>query len=126
MYNENYDAYKAELARYKANKADDHDHDPAASQLQQDFAGAEESSDDSSSSDEDDEDESSEDEKPPSPIQPPSSSKRRRSEGKATKTVAESPQKKGKAAKNAEPPSAPKVETKPEPKRKGKKRKSEA
>ncbi|KAJ5763607.1 hypothetical protein N7533_002288 [Penicillium manginii] len=118
MYAENYEAYKADMAAYKAGKSADND--PAANQLQQDFAGAENSreTDDSSSE--------SEDETSPSPPQPP------KSEGK--KEVVESPQaaakqaspvKRLRKAAAAEPPSSAKA-TPASNSRKSKKRKSEA
>ncbi|KAJ5586816.1 uncharacterized protein N7459_002581 [Penicillium hispanicum] len=142
LYNENYEKYKVDVANYKTTRkaGEDQDQDPAASQLQQDFAGAENAAE--SSGEESAESESEEEEEEsPSPVQPPkektpprSSAKRRRSEGKAAKAVAEtpakqtSPQKKSKTTKNAEPASAAKADPKEkaESKRKGKKRKSEA
>ena len=41
MYAANYDQYKRDMAAYKAGNKIDEEHDPAATQLQQDFAGAE-------------------------------------------------------------------------------------
>ena len=68
MYNQNYDQYKADLAKYKAEHkvGDDQDQDPAASQLQQDFAGADNSAE-SSSEGESEDDESESEEDSPSP-----------------------------------------------------------
>ncbi|KAJ5085999.1 hypothetical protein N7532_010770 [Penicillium argentinense] len=113
MYAENFEVYKKEMAAYKANK--DAANDPAANQLQQDFAGAgnEHHSDDETSSSESEED------------------KRRKSESK--KEVAESPAKQASPVKKrggkketapAEPASA--KATPADNKRKAKKRKSEA
>jgi len=105
------------------------DHDPAASQLQKDFAGAEaeaEETEDSTSSSEEEE------ESPSPPVvkekTPPRSGakKSRRSETKAkeVETPAKSPVKRGRKATVAEPASVAK--TPAETKRKTKKRKSEA
>ncbi|KAJ5084761.1 hypothetical protein NUU61_009340 [Penicillium alfredii] len=117
LYADNLEKYRREMEAYKAKKAGEEDNDPAASQIQQDFAGAENSRD--SESEDEDEDEDEDD------------TKRRRSEGKAAaKEVAESPvkqpspQKKGKG-KNVEPVSATKAKAPAEPKGKGKKRKSQ-
>ncbi|CAL5872981.1 uncharacterized protein PFLUO_LOCUS7250 [Penicillium psychrofluorescens] len=129
LYGENLDKYKVEVAAYKAKKAGDDD-DPAANQLQNDFAVAEHESENSSSSES--EDDSSSDESPsPKPKEktpPKSVSKRRRSEAKKevdTPAPAKkaSPQKKGK---KSEPPASAKKADKPaESKPKRKKRKSE-
>ncbi|KAK4862666.1 hypothetical protein LT330_002799 [Penicillium expansum] len=140
MYAANYDQYKRDMAAYKAgSKIDeehDHEHDPAASQLQQDFAGVEpeveaeaeaeaepeESADEST--------ESSEESHSPSPVKektpPRSTTKRRRSDTKAkeAETPAKSPVKRGRKA--AEPVSTPAVKTPAEKGRRSKKRKSEA
>ncbi|KAJ5106372.1 High mobility group superfamily [Penicillium angulare] len=114
IYSDNYEKYKEQVAAYKATgrKAED-DLDPAASQLQQDFAGADADKTDESSSDEEEDDDT----------------KRRRSDAKAVKEVPESvtkqasPVKRGR--KKAEPAKeTPAAETKT--KGKGKKRKSEA
>lgn len=119
LYQDNYEVYKAKVAAYKAGRKVD-DEDPAASQLQQDFAGAEKESEESS----EDEDSSSEEEsaspQPKEKTPPRSSNKRRKSDAKK-----ESPVKKGKG-KNAEPASASKEKAPESAKRKGKKRKSEA
>ncbi|KAJ5183389.1 hypothetical protein N7492_001005 [Penicillium capsulatum] len=130
MYLANYEKYKGVVADYKAGKAaGDDDHDPAASQLQNDIdAENQEDSDDESSHDD------SEDESSPSPAPapkektPPPSGKRRRSTGKNAKAETSpvkqsSPQKKGK--KN-EPAPAPTAAPESTGKRKSKKRKSEA
>ncbi|KAJ5219279.1 uncharacterized protein N7498_001378 [Penicillium cinerascens] len=131
MYGENYEKYKVDSAAYNAakaakesaKKAGEEDNDPSASQLQQDFAGAE--AEDSS----DDEEESSSEESP-SPIPPKektpprSSNKRRRSDAKVVKEAKEAtPAKKGKG-KTAEP--TPAKEKVPEKRSRAKKRKSEA
>lgn len=130
MYSANYEKYKVAMADYKAGKADD-DHDPAASQLQNDIDAENQSDSDDQSSDEDHEsDDASPSPAPPPKEQtpPPSSAKRRRSSGKNVKEVSPvkqvSPQKKGK--KN-EPASAVKAAPEPTTKRRnGKKRKNEA
>lgn len=121
MYLENFENYKKQMAAYKAGlpvKGDD-DHDPAASQLQQDFAGAESAVESTSESEDESDSEDESPSPPPKEKTPPrSASKRRKSDAKK-----ESPVKKGKG-KSAEPASATKG---PEStKRKGKKRKSDA
>lgn len=131
MYGENYEKYKIDSAAYTAakaakeagKKAGEEENDPAASQLQQDFAGAE--AEDSS-----DDDEESSSEESPSPIPPKektpprSSNKRRRSDAKVVKEVKEAtPAKKGKS-KTAEP--TPAKEKVPEKRSRAKKRKSDA
>ncbi|KAJ6000523.1 hypothetical protein N7481_000932 [Penicillium waksmanii] len=115
MYSENYETYKKNMAAYKATKAADND--PAANQLQQDFAGAENSREtDDSSSDE------SEEESSPSPLNLPRPRPLPRPASAARQT---SPVKKrGKAAAAAEPASV--KATPATNSRKGKKRKSEA
>ncbi|CAI7596173.1 unnamed protein product [Penicillium discolor] len=134
MYAANYDQYKRDMAAYKAGSKVDEEHDPAATQLQQDFAGAEpeveaeaeaepeESADEST--------ESSEESHSPSPVKEPtpprSTAKRRRSDPKAkeAETPAKSPVKRG-GRKAAEPVSTPAVKTPAEKGRRSKKRKSE-
>lgn len=127
MYLENYETYKRNVAAYKAGrKPGEEEPDPAASQLQQDFAGVETTHEDN---DESSDESSDSDEESPSPLplkeKTPNrgTSKRHRSDAKVAKEAA-SPQKRGKG-KISEPVSAAKAV--PEPtKRKGKKRKSEA
>ncbi|KAJ5278815.1 High mobility group superfamily [Penicillium angulare] len=129
LYAENYEKYKRDVAAYKSKTSDrktEDDLDPAASQLQQDFAGADADKTDSSSEDEEEEESSP---SPPPKEKTPRSTKRRRSDAKVVKEVPESatkqvsPVKRGR--KKAEPvkeTTAPEAKTKG----KGKKRKSEA
>ncbi|KAJ5636737.1 uncharacterized protein N7484_010050 [Penicillium longicatenatum] len=73
LYSQNYEKYKADMAAYKAGKNEE-DQDPAATQLQADFADApKEASDNetSSSSSEDEDEEEESRESSPSPAQPP-------------------------------------------------------
>ncbi|KAJ5121891.1 hypothetical protein N7448_003024 [Penicillium atrosanguineum] len=130
IYGENYERYKIAKAAYDESKKNPtEDTDPAASQLQQDIAGAETQASDSS----DDEDEESSSESPsPKPVKektpPRSTNKRRRSDAKAIKEVAKepipavTPAKKGRG-KAAEP--TPLKEKLPEKRSRTKKRKSE-
>jgi hypothetical protein len=130
MYGENYEKYKIEKAAYDASKsavkapAAEEDHDPSASQLQQDIAGAETQSEDSSDVDESSSDEESPPPPPKEKTPPRSSNKRRRSDAKAAKETKEAtPAKKGKS-KTAEP--SPVKDRLPEKRSRAKKRKSEA
>ena len=72
MYNENYEKYKVDVANYKTTRkaGEDQDQDPAASQLQQDFAGAENAAESSGeeSAESESEEESEEEEESPSPV----------------------------------------------------------
>ncbi|KAJ5929016.1 hypothetical protein N7454_006864 [Penicillium verhagenii] len=147
LYLMNYEKYKADMAAYKAGKLADEEHeqDPAATQLQADFADApKEASDKDSSSDEEEEDKAASDsdesrESSPSPVQPPPKEKTPRSTKRqrvsdSKKEVPESAVKqtspvkrnarRGKAAELAakETPAAAEAKT---PKSKGKKRKSD-
>ncbi|KAJ5308775.1 hypothetical protein PENANT_c013G05032 [Penicillium antarcticum] len=135
IYAENYEKYKKDMAAYKATKAEE-DHDPAATQLQQDFAGAEpeheaEPEAEPAQSDEDtSSDSESESPSPPkakTPTPPRSTVKRPRiSKAKEAETPAKSPVKRGRKAAVVEPASASKDKTPADTKRKGgKKRKSE-
>lgn len=133
MYTENYNKYKEEVAAYKAGakpNAEEHEEehdneheDPAASQLQQDFAGAEPKEDSDEST------ESSDEESPSPPVKektPPRSSAKKTRKAKEVETPARSPVKRGrKAAVAAEPEPTP-AKTPVENKRRAKKRKSEA
>ncbi|KAJ5477499.1 hypothetical protein N7539_007643 [Penicillium diatomitis] len=140
QYLENYEAYKRDMAAYKAGHKGGDD-DAANNQLQQGIAGAapDESPEDDSESSESEEEEQEEEEEvvepSPSPVpvkqKTPSksaSAKRRRSDIKAVKEVAESPVKPASPVKRgrkaAEPASA--KSTPAESKRRSKKRKSEA
>jgi hypothetical protein len=132
MYAANYDQYKRDLAAYKAGPKTDEEQDPAASQLQQDFAGAEPEAEPEheESADEESTEYSSDESQSPSPVKektpPRTNAKRRRSDVKAKEadTPAKSPVKRGRKA--AEPVSASKEKTPADSKRKNKKRKSEA
>ncbi|CAG7941315.1 unnamed protein product [Penicillium nalgiovense] len=139
MYAANYDQYKRDMAAYKAGGKVDEEHDPAASQLQQDFAGAEPEAEaeaeaepeaEAGAEESDESTESSDESQSPSPVKektpPRSTTKRRRSENKAkeVETPAKSPVKRG-GRKAAEPVSTSAVKTPAENKRRGKKRKSE-
>lgn len=134
MYTENYNKYKEEVAAYKAGaktNAEEHEEehdneheDPAASQLQQDFAGAEPKEDSDESTD------SSDEESPSPPVKektPPRSSAKKTRKAKEVETPAKSPVKRGRkaAAAVAEPEPTP-AKTPVENKRRAKKRKSEA
>ncbi|KAJ5157083.1 uncharacterized protein N7482_008183 [Penicillium canariense] len=128
QYLENYEAYKRDMAAYKAGRKTGDD--DAANQLQQSIAGVENAESESSDS-ETSESEEEESPSPPQPVKqktpPKSAAKRRRSDIKAVKEVAESPVKASpvkKGRKAAEPASV--KSTPVEPKRKAKKRKSEA
>jgi hypothetical protein len=127
MYGENYEKYKVQKAAYDASKtagkapAAEEDHDPSASQLQQDIAGAETQGEDSSDVDESSSDEESPPPPPKEKTPPRSSNKRRRSDAKAAKEA--TPAKKGKS-KTVEP--SPVKEKLPEKRSRAKKRKSEA
>ncbi|KAJ5964182.1 uncharacterized protein N7479_004058 [Penicillium vulpinum] len=133
MYAANYDQYKRDMAAYKAGNKVDEEHDPAASQLQQDFASAEpepEAEAEAEHEESGDESTDSSDESSPSPPKektPPPSTKRRRSDPKAKETVAETPAKSPvkRTRKAAEPVSTPAVKTPGDGKRRSKKRKSE-
>jgi hypothetical protein len=138
IYAENYEKYKKEMAAYKATKAEE-DHDLAANQLQQDFAGAEqeheaeaEAEPEQAQSDESSESSESESESPSppkakTPTPPRSTAKRPRiSKAKEAETPAKSPVKRGRKAAVVEPVSASKEKIPADSKRKsGKKRKSE-
>ncbi|KAJ5509562.1 hypothetical protein N7527_011705 [Penicillium freii] len=143
MYAANYDQYKRDMAAYKAGSKVDEEHDPAANQLQQDFAGAEPEAEAEPEADveaeaeaepeesADESTESSEESHSPSPVKEPtpprSTAKRRRSDTKAkeAETPAKSPVKRA-GRKAAEPVSTPAVKTPAEKGRRSKKRKSEA
>ncbi|KAJ5543455.1 Urease beta subunit [Penicillium sp. DV-2018c] len=110
MYAANYDQYKRDLAAYKAGSKTDEEHDPAANQLQQDFAGAEPEAEEEheESAEEESTDSSSDESESPSPVKektPPraTNSKRRRSDVKTkeAETPAKSPVKRGRKAEPA-------------------------
>ncbi|KAJ5824005.1 Urease beta subunit [Penicillium robsamsonii] len=138
MYAANYDQYKRDMAAYKAGGKADEEHDPAASQLQQDFAGAEVEPEAEAEAEAEAEPESgeettdsSDESQSPSPAKektpPRSTTKRRRSDPKAkeAETPAKSPVKRS-SRKAAEPVvSTPAAKTPADNKRKSKKRKSE-
>lgn len=132
QYLENYEAYKRDMAAYKAGHKGGDD-DAANDQLQQGIAAAPVESE-SSDSDTSDSEEEEVVEQSPSPVPvkqktppKPASAKRRRSDIKAVKEVAESPAKPASPVKRgrkaAEPASV--KSTPAEPKRRAKKRKSE-
>lgn len=133
IYGENYEEYKVLKAKYDESKKNPTEEpDPSASQLQQDFAGAETQAEDSSSDDNDD-DESSSESPSPKPVKektpPRSTNKRRRSDAKAVKetakepTPAVTPAKKGRGKALVPTPLTEKL---PEKRSRAKKRKSEA
>jgi hypothetical protein len=132
QYLENYEAYKRDMAAYKAGRKAIDD-DAANNQLQQNIAeNAESESSDSETSESEEEEVEEESPSPPQPVKqktPPksASAKRRRSDVKAVKEVAESPVKPAspvkKTRKAAEPASV--KSTPAESKRRTKKRKSE-
>jgi hypothetical protein len=132
QYLENYEAYKVEMAAYKAGRKTGDD-DAANDQLQAGIIAHAESESSDSETSESEEEEVEESPSPPQPVKqktPPKSAgaKRRRSDVKAVKEVAESPVKPAspvkKGRKAAEPASV--KSTPAETKRKTKKRKSEA
>ncbi|KAJ5897339.1 hypothetical protein N7504_007627 [Penicillium tannophilum] len=138
LYLQNYEKYKVDMAAYKAGKEEEQD--PAATQLQADFAEApkEISDNETSSSDDEEDDEEESGESSPSPAQPPPKEKtprstKRRRGSDSKKEVPESavkqpsPPKRGSRSKKAEPAAkeTPAAETKT-PKGKSRKRKSEA
>ncbi|CEJ54094.1 hypothetical protein PMG11_00417 [Penicillium brasilianum] len=133
QYLENYEAYKRDMAAYKAGRKTGDD-DAANDQLQQSIAGinaVSESSDDETSESEEEEVEE-ESPSPPQPVKqktPPKSAgaKRRRSDVKAVKEVAESPVKPASPVKKGRKAvEVPSVKSTPaETKRRTKKRKSE-
>lgn len=132
QYLENYEAYKRDMAAYKAGRKTGDD-DAANDQLQQGIAGIEheepESSDDETSESEEEVEEESP--SPPQPVKqktpPKSAAKRRRSDVKAVKEVVESPVKPASPVKKGRKVAeAASVKSTPaETKRKTKKRKSE-
>lgn len=131
LYLENYEAYKRDMAAYKAGRKVGDD-DAANNQLQQGIVGIENAESESSESETSESEEEAEESPSPVPVKqktpPKSAAKRRRSDVKAVKEVAESPvkpvspvKKTRKAAEAASVKSTP-----AETKRKTKKRKSEA
>ncbi|KAJ6102015.1 hypothetical protein N7486_004442 [Penicillium sp. IBT 16267x] len=135
LYLQNYEKYKVDLAAYKAGKNEE-DQDPAATQLQADFADAPKEASDNETSSSEEEDEDEDEESSPSPAQPPPKEKTPRSTKRTKKEVPEvpesavkqtSPVKRGSRSKKAEPAAkeTPATETKT-PKSKSRKRKSEA